>query len=97
MQQKNNKSTYSKNKELLLVSTGKIIRRERNKVGKGINLFSFEYDIGNGLLSKLENGISDTKITTLWKLANAFGYSKCSDFIKLIENELPDNFNFYDE
>ena len=76
---------------------GKVIRRERNKAGKGINLFSFEYDIGNGLLSKLENGTSDTKITTLWKLANAFGYTNCSDFIKLIENELPDNFNFYDE
>ncbi len=69
---------------------------ERYKQGKGINIFSFEYDIGNGLLSKLEKGVSDTKITTFWKLANAFGY-KCSDFVKLIEKELPENFDFYNE
>ena len=83
-------------KEILLSCTGKVIKQERRKLGKGINIFSFEYEIGNGLLSKLENGVADTKITTLWKLANAFGYDKCSDFIKLIEKELPKNFNFYD-
>ena len=84
------------NKDILLSNIGKIIHQERCKLGKGINVFSFEYDIGNGLLSKLEKGKADTKITTLWKLANAFGY-KCSDFIKLIEKELPENFDFYSE
>ena len=83
------------NKLLVLSALGKVVQRERYKMKKGINTFSFEYDIGNGLLSKLERGSIDTKITTLWKLANAFGY-KCSDFIKLIEKELPEKFDFYD-
>ena len=83
-------------KSLLLKTAGMIIQKERLRLGKGINIFSFEYDIGNGLLSKLEKGNADTKITTLWKLANAFGY-KCSDFIRLIEQELPENFNFYND
>ena len=96
MQDLNNKNSNNDNKEILLSCVGRVVQRERYKQGKGINIFSFEYDIGNGLLSKLEKGFADTKITTIWKLANAFGY-KCSDFIKLIENELPENFNFYNE
>ncbi len=91
-----NSEKISQNKNILLACVGKIVQKERYKQGKGINIFSFEYDIGNGLLSKLEKGVLDTKITTFWKLANAFGY-KCSDFVKLIEQELPENFDFYNE
>lgn len=81
-------------KKLLLSELGKLIHAKRTEQQKGINTFSFEYEIGNGLLSKLEKGTADTKITTLWKLANAFGY-KCSDFIKLLEQQLPPDFDFY--
>ena len=84
-----------KKKEILLKAVGKVIYKQRKKLCKGINKFSFEYDIGNGLLSRLENGITDTKITTLWKLANAFEI-KFSHLAQLIENELPDKFNFYE-
>ncbi len=83
-----------KKKELLAV-LGAIVFEKRSNLKKGINTFSYEYDIGNGLLSRLEKGLIDTKVTTLWKLANAFGYHKCSDFIKLIEEKLPNDFNFY--
>ncbi len=82
-------------KKVLLKAIGKIVFRERQKLNKGINKFSFEFDIGNGLLSRLENGTTDTKITTLWKLANAFEI-KFSELAKLIEKELPQNFNFYE-
>lgn len=82
-------------KKKLLSVLGTLIHNERLKRNKGINTFSFEYDIGNGLLSKLEKGNADTKITTVWKLADAFGY-KCSDFIKLVEDNLPEDFNFYE-
>lgn len=82
-------------KKILLGAIGKVVLSERKKLNKGINKFSFEYDIGNGLLSRLENGTTDTKITTLWKLANAFDI-KFSQLAQLIENELPENFNFYE-
>jgi len=82
-------------KKALLVALGKVAFKQRHALNKGINKFSFEYDIGNGLLSRLENGTTDTKITTLWKLANAFGL-KFSQLAKLIEEELPNDFNFYD-
>lgn len=81
-------------KSQLLKVLGKLVHDNRKLQNKGINTFSYEYDIGNGLLSRLEKGMVDTKVTTLWKLANAFGY-KCSDFVKLIEEDLPCDFNFY--
>ncbi len=82
-------------KKILLKAIGKVVFDERAKLKKGINKFSFEYDIGNGLLSRLENGTTDTKITTLWKLCNAFELDFAS-FAKKIENELPKGFNFYE-
>lgn len=83
-----------KNKKILLKAIGKIVFNKRKELNKGINKFSFEYDIGNGLLSRLERGDTDTQITTLWKLANAFDL-KFSDLALLIEKELPEDFNFY--
>lgn len=87
--------TTEKNKRILLEAIGKIVYQKRKKLLKGINKFSFEYDIGNGLLSRLEKGRTDTKISTLWKLADAFGI-KLSELIKEIEQELPPGFHFYE-
>ena len=94
MQEDNDIKIQEENKKILLIALGKVIKEQRTMQKKGINKISFEYDIGNGLLSKLEKGMADTKITTVWKLANAFGF-ECSDFIKMVEKELPQNFNFY--
>ena len=82
-------------KQELLKAVGTVIYSKRKETGKGINRFSYEYDIGNGLLSGLENGKIDSKISTLWKLSDAFGI-KCSDLIKMIEDNLGENFNFYE-
>ena len=91
----NEKKEQNIRKKLLFEVIGKNIHDKRIKVEKGINKFSFEYDIGNGLLSRLENGRTDTKISTLWKLANAFGIP-LSQIIKEIEDKLPSDFSFYD-
>ena len=95
MQDDSDKLFTETNKKILLKVLGQIIHDERKKINKGINLFSYEYDLGNGILSKLEKGQADSRISTLWKLANAFGY-KCSDLIRMVEENLPDNFNFYE-
>ncbi len=92
---KNDSEILNDKKAILLKAIGKVVLSERNKQNKGINKFSFEYDIGNGLLSRLEHGKTDTQISTLWKIANALDI-KFSDFAKIIEENLPENFNFYD-
>ncbi len=81
-------------KVLLLKAIGRAVLKKRKETKKGINKFSYEYDIGNGLLSRLENGKTDVKITTLFKIAHALGM-KFSDLAKLFEKELPDDFDFY--
>lgn len=81
-------------KAILLKAVGKAVFKKRSETKKGINKFSYEYDIGNGLLSRLENGKTDVKITTLFKIAHAFGM-KFSDLAILFEKELPDDFDFY--
>jgi len=82
-------------KKVLLRAVGKVVNSKRQELNVGINKFSFEYDIGNGLLSRLERGDTDTQISTLWKLSNAFGM-KFSELVLLIEAELPEDFNFYE-
>lgn len=94
MQVSDDKELLEKNKDILLKTIGRVVKRERQRSKTGINKFSYEFDIGNGLLSYLEKGVSDTKITTMWKLANAFGM-KFSEFAKMIETELPPDFDFY--
>ena len=91
----NDTKIMERRKKKLLKAVGKVIKLKRLEQNKGINKFSFEYDIGNGLLTRLERGDTDTQITTLWKLANAFGL-EFSELAILIEHQLPKNFNFYD-
>ena len=44
----------------------------------------------------LEKGKRDVQITTLWKLANAFGMT-FSEMASLIESKLPKDFNLIDD
>lgn len=91
----NDELILARRKKILLQNIGKVVKTKRLELNKGINKFSFEYDIGNGLLSRLERGDTDTQISTLWKIANAFGL-KFSELALLIEQELPSDFNFYE-
>ncbi len=92
--QEENKSFLSK-KETLLKAVGKIVKEKRLSKGKGQTLFSYEYDISNGTFTNLEKGRRDPQLSTIWKIANAFDM-KFSDFILLLEKELPQNFTLID-
>lgn len=59
-------------------------------------MLSYEYDISNSSISMLEKGKRDVQITTLWKLANAFGMT-FSERASLIESKLPKDFNLIDD
>ena len=66
-----------------------------NNTDISLNKLALEYDIDKGSLSKLERGIYDCRLSTAWKLAQANGV-KFSDFAKLLEEELGQNFTFID-
>ena len=80
----------------LLNAIGDLIREKRLKLKKGIQLFSYEYDISNSSIALLEKGKRDVQVTTLWKLANAFGMS-FSEFAREVESRLPNGFKLIDD
>lgn len=93
-----NEEKYSNNskKKLLLKTIGEILYEKRTAMKKGILLFSYEYDIPNSSISRLEKGERDVQITTLWKLANAFGMT-FTEFAREIETRMPEGFKLIDD
>ncbi len=76
---------------------GKVFCDLRNKKDNvSLNKLALEYDIDKGSLSKLERGIYDCRLSTAWKLAQANGV-KFSEFAKLLEEELGEDFSLIDE
>ncbi len=91
MQQKNKKIQYLSKK------TGLLIKKLREKLtDKSLNIFGLENDISRGHLSRLENGINDPKLSTLWKVAEGLNMP-LSEFIRTLENELPENWKMLEE
>ena len=87
---------FVKNREKLMNAVSKVFQEKLETTDKSIKLFSREYDFSDGQISKLVRGkYSDIKLSTLWKFANALEISPES-LIKMITEELPQGFSFYD-
>lgn len=79
------------------IKVGSIIRTLRKKItGKSLCIFAYENDIPRSTLSRLERGEAEWGIVTLTKVANGFN-CKLSELIKMIEDELGEDFTFIDE
>lgn len=91
MQQKDDKT-----KKLASI-IGKIIKEFRLKKQKGsINQFAHEYDLDVGNTSRIENGLIDIKLVTLWKISQALGV-KTSNIVEVAEKQLGEDFLFYED
>ena len=53
-------------------------------------------DVPVSVISVLEKGVKDPQITTIFKLAEAFGM-KSSEFMQLVEKELPEGFSLIEK
>ncbi len=80
----------------MLNAIGEIIHEKREKIGKGILLHSYEYDLSSSSLSLLEKGERDPQITTLWKIVNSLGMN-FNEFISLLCKKLPEDFKMTDD
>lgn len=90
MQQKDEKTLY------LAKVIGEIVNELRVKKQKGsINKFAHEYDLDVGNTSRIENGLIDSKVVTLWKIAEALEMS-LSELIKIVEEKVGKDFHFFD-
>lgn len=81
----------SKKSEIIFQTLAKVIKAEREKQGKSLRLFADEFDIQKSLLSRIENGINEPKLISIWTISEALGIP-ISKILKKVENKLPDNF-----
>lgn len=80
-------------KKLILKSLAKQARKLRGE--KSQFILSSEYDISVSIISTVERALKDPQLTTLFKLAEAFNL-KPHEFVKLIEDGLPEGFSLID-
>lgn len=84
---------YDEKKKLIQKLAGNALKKLRGK--KSHYTLSGEYDISTSLLNNLERGLKDPQLTTIFKLSEALGI-KASDFVKIIEKNLPEDFTLTD-
>ena len=78
-------------------ATGHIVSKIRNKnVQSSISKFAREYDFDRGNFSRLERGLISCSLISAWRIAEASNI-KFSDFAKMLEEELGENFKLIDE
>lgn len=88
---------YKDEKTKLFAETiGKIVKKLRLAKNYSINKLAHYYGLDVGNTSRIEKGVIEVKLVTLWKIAEALEVSP-SSLIKLAEKHLGKDFHFYEE
>lgn len=82
---------FLKNKKLMQVRLGLIVKKLRKQTNKSISLLTAEVGMTKSLLADTEKGIKDPQLSTLWRIAQGLNIP-LSEIIKLLETELEENF-----
>lgn len=86
----------SKKSAIIFQTLARVIRQEREKQHKSLRILADEFDIQKSLLSRLENGINEPKLISIWTISEALNIP-VSELLKKVENELPENFTLIDK
>lgn len=74
---------------------GETIKEEREKQNKSQRVLADEFDIQKSLISRLENGINEPKLVSLWTVCNALNIN-IYDLLERVCKKLPDDFTLID-
>lgn len=85
-----------KNADIIIKALAKVIKEQREKQGKSQRLLADECAFQRSLLSRLENGLNEPKLISIWTIAEAL-QMKPSFLIDLVEQELPKGFTLSEE
>lgn len=78
--------------EIIYKTLGEVIRYERIKQNKSQRILADEFDIEKSLISRLENGVNEPKIVSLWSICDALGITM--DYLfKQVREKLPADFS----
>ena len=92
MKKRVNKNCY--NKVLIQKAAGIVFKKLKKH--KSNYLLRAEYEISSSLLSNIERGLKDPQLTTVFKLSEALGI-RPFEFVKKIEENLPQDFSLIDD
>lgn len=87
---------YSEKADIVYKTLGKILISERISQYKSQRVLADEYDIQKSMVSRIENGINEPKLTTILLMCEALGL-KPSELFKKLEEELPSDFSFLEK
>lgn len=82
----------TKKSAVILKLLSEELKKERERQNKSIRLLAYEFDLQMSLLSRLENGVNEPKLISIWSVCEALGI-KPSELLKRIENRLPKEFS----
>ena len=88
--------TNSKKAKIIIEIFAKLIKDKREKLNLSQRLFAYEYDIQKSLISRLENGVNEPKLISIWTVCEALGVS-VSSLLKEVEKSLPKNFSLIEK
>ena len=91
MQHKNTKKS-----QLIFKLLSDEIKQARTSQNKSLRVLADEFDIQRSLLSRIENGINEPKIISIWTICESLGI-KPSELFSRIEQKLPDDFTLLDD
>ena len=81
----------TKQEKIILSIMAKIIYQKRKEAKKSQRLIAFENHIQKSMFSRFEPANNQPLLFSAWKIAESLGL-KFSEFIILIEKELPEDF-----
>ncbi len=85
----------TKKSQIIFEILAEELKKERQKQNKSIRLLAYEYDIQTSLISRLENGVNEPKLISIWSVCEALDI-KPSELMARIESRLPKDFNLID-
>lgn len=82
----------SKKSEIIFTILAQQLKQERESQKKSIRLLADEFDIQKSLISRLENGVNEPKLISIWTLCEALNL-KPSELLRRVEENLPSEFS----
>ena len=83
------------NSGLIFEALAKVIRTKREALSKSQRVLADEFAFQRSLLSRLENGVNEPKLVSIWTVSEALGL-RPHELIKMVEDELPESFSLID-
>ena len=81
-------------KEIICKIAGDVLKNLRGSQSQF--MLSSENDISVSIINTIERGVKDPQLTTIFKLAEALNIS-ASEFVALIEKQLPEDFHMIEK